>query len=169
MELCDDLSVAQNVALGREAGLAGASPWRQVIARPSERHDVHARTQKALEQCGLLDIAASQVGLLSTGQRRLVELARGIAADFKILMLDEPSSGLDTSETENFASVLLRLVEESKTGIFLVEHDISLIRKVCSYIYVLDFGELIEEGPVGQILSSSAVAAAYLGSEAAHA
>jgi ABC-type branched-subunit amino acid transport system ATPase component len=169
MELCEDLSVAQNVALGREAGLAGASPWRQVIARPRERHDVHVRTQKALEQCGLLDVASSQVGLLSTGRRRLVELARGIAAGFRVLMLDEPSSGLDTSETENFASILLRLVGESKTGIFLVEHDISLIRSVCSYIYVLDFGQLIEEGPAGQILSSSAVAAAYLGSEAAHA
>ena len=169
MELCENLSVAQNVALGREAGFAGASPWRQVIARPRERQDVQARTRQALEQCGLLSIASSQVGRLSTGQRRLVELARGIAADFRVLMLDEPSSGLDTSETENFAGILLRIVAESKTGIFLVEHDISLIRRVCSYIYVLDFGELIEEGPARQILSSSAVAAAYLGSEAAHA
>jgi ABC-type branched-subunit amino acid transport system ATPase component len=169
MELCDALSVAENVALGREAGIAGASPWRQLFATGRERKLIRDRASDAIARCGLTEVAHKQAGSLSTGQRRLVELARAMAADFRLIMLDEPSSGLDTAETENFADILLGLVADGGTGIFLVEHDIALIRRVCTYVYVLDFGELIEQGSVTDVLASAAVAAAYLGSEATHA
>ena len=120
-----------------------------------------------MEHCGIPHLAGSTVGDLSTGQRRLVELARAMAGGFRFLLLDEPSSGLDVSETELFAGILNGLVEREGIGILLVEHDMALVRAVCSYIYVLDFGRLIYEGSAADVLSAEIVKAAYLGSEAA--
>jgi ABC-type branched-subunit amino acid transport system ATPase component len=94
----------------------------------------------------------------------LVELARCLAGPFDVLMLDEPSSGLDRDESAAFADVLRRVVEERGCGILLVEHDFSLVMDVCSYIYVLDFGRLIFDGTPAQVASSPVVQAAYLGS-----
>jgi ABC-type branched-subunit amino acid transport system ATPase component len=89
-----------------------------------------------------------------------------MATPFRFLLLDEPSSGLDARETEQFATILTGIVERRGTGILLVEHDMALVRAVCSYIYVLDFGRLIFEGVSRDVLSSEVVKAAYLGSEA---
>ena len=103
---------------------------------------------------------------LSTGQRRLVELARVLAGPFDIVLLDEPSSGLDQSETERLGEILTESVADRGIGLLLVEHDMSLVRQVCADIYVLDFGTLIFEGSPEQMLQSEIVRAAYLGSEA---
>jgi branched-chain amino acid transport system ATP-binding protein len=86
---------------------------------------------------------------LSTGQRRLVELARCLAGPYRILLLDEPSSGLDQHESAQFGGILERVVRERRVGILLVEHDMSLVMRVCSHIYVLDFGVPIFEGIQG--------------------
>ena len=107
-----------------------------------------------------------QAGALSTGQRRLVELARCLAGPFDILLLDEPSSGLDREETAVFDEVLRHVVEARGCGILLVEHDMSLVMNVCDYIYVLDFGKLIFEGEPQAVASSETVKAAYLGDDA---
>jgi ABC-type branched-subunit amino acid transport system ATPase component len=106
------------------------------------------------------------VGALSTGHRRLVELARAYAGGFPLLLLDEPSSGLDDSETAHFADVITSMVSERGTAILLVEHDMSLVMRVCSHIYVLDFGELIFEGSPAEVRTSPAVRSAYLGAQA---
>jgi ABC-type branched-subunit amino acid transport system ATPase component/branched-subunit amino acid ABC-type transport system permease component len=164
MQLGDSLTVAENVALGRESGLAGAAPWTQLIASPAQRRETLQATAHALELCGIADLAEVQAGALSTGQRRLVELARCLAGDFDILMLDEPSSGLDRYETAAFAEVLLRVVDERGCGILLVEHDVALVMSICEYIYVLDFGRLIFEGTPAEVAASPIVRAAYLGS-----
>jgi len=166
MQLGDSLTVAENVALGREAGLAGAAPWSQIVASPAQRRETLRATAHALELCGIADLAETQAGALSTGQRRLVELARCLAGDFDILMLDEPSSGLDRYETAAFAEVLLRVVEERGCGILLVEHDVALVMSICTYMYVLDFGSLIFEGTPAEVAASPVVRAAYLGSTA---
>jgi ABC-type branched-subunit amino acid transport system ATPase component len=104
-----------------------------------------------------------QAGALSVGQRRLVELARCIAAPFGVLLLDEPSAGLDRAETAEFAVLLRRLVRERGVGILLVEHDMDLVRSICDYVYVLDFGTLIFEGPPAELVESDVVRSAYLG------
>jgi ABC-type branched-subunit amino acid transport system ATPase component/branched-subunit amino acid ABC-type transport system permease component len=163
MALCDRLTVAENVALGRESALAGRSVIRQMIAKRSEHRETRASAQSAMEFCGVLDLAGVQAGSLSTGQRRLVELARCLAGQFDILILDEPSSGLDRSETEAFEAIMRRTVEERGCGILLVEHDMSLVMRVCEYIYVLDFGKLLYEGVPTAVAASSEVQAAYLG------
>jgi ABC-type branched-subunit amino acid transport system ATPase component len=166
MELCDSMTVRENVALGPEMVLAGRRPWRHLWGTRGERAEVAARADDAVARCGIGDLAERRTADLSTGQRRLVELARAIASPFRFLLLDEPSSGLDPTETEHFVAILADLVERTGTGILIVEHDMALVRALCSYIYVLDFGKLIFEGPTSDALSSEIVKAAYLGSEA---
>ena len=165
MELFDSMTVAENVALGPEAFLAARRPWSQVASSRQQRRDIGTRTKEAMDRCGIGPMTRQRVGDLSTGQRRLVELARAMATPFHFLLLDEPSSGLDVMETERFGQIISRFVAETSIGILLVEHDMALVSGVCSYIYVLDFGNLIFQGPCAEVLSSETVRAAYLGSD----
>ncbi|HXN61902.1 MAG TPA: ABC transporter ATP-binding protein [Acidimicrobiales bacterium] len=165
MELFDSMTVAENVALGPEAFFAARRPWSQISGGRRERRQVAERSRASMEWCGIETLAASRAGDLSTGQRRLVELARAMATPFRFLLLDEPSSGLDVRETERFGEIVSSFVEETGTGILLVEHDMALVASVCRYIYVLDFGNLIFNGTTSEVLSSEVVRAAYLGSD----
>lgn len=165
MELFDSLPVRANVALGREAGLAASKPWRHLRGSRSESLSVAEAVASALELCGITGLADRRPADLSTGQRRLVELARCIAGGFRVMLLDEPSSGLDKTETSRFGEILRSLVEERGVGILIVEHDMNLVMGVCDYIHVLDFGKPIFEGTPAEVASSDIVRAAYLGSE----
>jgi ABC-type branched-subunit amino acid transport system ATPase component len=165
MELFDSMTVIENVAMGPEGVLSSRRPWGQFWAPASERRQIAERTGHALARCGLQAVAARRVRDLSTGQRRLVELARAIASPFRFLLLDEPSSGLDIAETEAFGAVLSRHVADTGLGVLLVEHDMALVAEVCTQIYVLDFGRLIWSGPTAAAMGSEVVRAAYLGGE----
>jgi ABC-type branched-subunit amino acid transport system ATPase component len=165
MELYDRLTVRENVAMGLEAKLAGGRLLGVVAGTAAERRAVREATERALERCGIVALRDRRAGVLASGQRRLVELARALAGDFRILLLDEPSSGLDQGETAAFGEILRSVVAQDGQGILLVEHDMSLVTAVCEYAYVLDFGKLIEQGPIEQVLASPAVRAAYLGEE----
>lgn len=165
MELFDSLSVRDNVALGREAGYAGSRPVAHLWATGRQLEETAAAAEEALAQCRISHLAEQPVVALSTGQRRLVELARAMAGTGSLLLLDEPSSGLDRSETEVFGDILQSLVAMRGTGILLVEHDMSLVMRVCARIYVLDFGQLIFEGTPSEVASSPIVRQAYLGAE----
>lgn len=166
MELFESLSVRHNVSIGLEASLSGRNPVTHLIGRPRDSREVQIATDRALELCDLRDMADAPAMTLSTGQRRLVELARCIAGPFRILLLDEPSSGLDRVETQRFGEILQRLVEERGCGILLVEHDMSLALKVCGEIFVLDFGTQIFHGSPAEVVKSPVVQAAYLGNSA---
>jgi ABC-type branched-subunit amino acid transport system ATPase component/ABC-type branched-subunit amino acid transport system permease subunit len=163
-ELWDALTVGENVALGREAPVAGRNYLAQLFARPKERSLIEAAAAEAMDLAGVSDLADRRVGDLSTGQRRLVELARVLAGPFDLLLLDEPSSGLDKEETERFGVVLVRVVDDRGMGILLVEHDMRLVMAICQYIYVMDFGRMIFEGNPSEVANSDIVRAAYLGS-----
>ena len=165
MELFDSLTVGENVSLGMEAGLAGSNPLRHLRSGRGDTKAIHRARAEALEMVGIADLARERPLDLSTGQRRLVELARVIAGNFKILLLDEPSSGLDKRETERFGDILRMLVEERGVGILCVEHDMSLVMRVCDYVYVLDFGKPIFDGTTREAARSEVVRAAYLGSD----
>ena len=165
MELYDRLTVRENVAMGLEAKLSGGRVLGWFVASATERALVAEAADRALDRCGIGHLADRRAGVLTSGQRRLVELARALAGDFRILLLDEPSSGLDPAETAAFGEVLRAVVAEDRRGILLVEHDMALVRAVCEYAYVLDFGRLIDQGPIGHVLSSDIVRAAYLGEE----
>lgn len=165
-ELCDNLTVLENVKLGYESGAAGANVLRQVLQRPGEALATDAAAWSALRACGIEHLAEAQAGLLSTGQSRLVELARLLAGRFDVLLLDEPSSGLDQEETTRFAELLQRVVAERGIGVLLVEHDVGLVMGICSTIHVLDFGEPIFSGTPEEVAASPVVQAAYLGDDA---
>lgn len=166
MELCNDSTVRQNIALGLEARLAGANVLKQTFGRGREKEQISRDVDEALHLCGIEVIAGVVAGALSTGQRRMVELARAAAANTPLLLLDEPSSGLDPAETEEFARILARITARREVGVLLVEHDMELVMGTCAYIYVLDFGELIFHGVPEQVRNSKVVRAAYLGDEA---
>jgi ABC-type branched-subunit amino acid transport system ATPase component len=165
MELFETMGVRENVALGREALLAGTRLTGRLLGLRHERAECLAAADAALDRCGINHLAGRIVGDLPTGQRRLVELARALASGFRFLLLDEPSSGLDVSETDGFAAILHSVLAEEGIGILLVEHDMALVMSVCDYIYVLDFGALIFEGTPSETQASDIVRAAYLGSE----
>jgi ABC-type branched-subunit amino acid transport system ATPase component/ABC-type branched-subunit amino acid transport system permease subunit len=167
-ELCGSLSVEDNVALGAEATLAGGNIYAHGVAHRGDKRRVDELSSEAIELCGLASLRQRPVHQLSTGQRRLVELARCLTGEFDVLLLDEPSSGLDASETRRFGEVLVRVVEDRGTGILLVEHDMALVMSICSYIYVLDFGALLFEGDPRSVESSPVVRAAYLGEVDTH-
>jgi ABC-type branched-subunit amino acid transport system ATPase component/branched-subunit amino acid ABC-type transport system permease component len=165
MELFDSMTVRENVGLGREASMAGSQPWRHLAAGPAAKTAVSEAAEAAIELCGIQALAEMPAGGLSTGQRRLVELARCLAGPFEILLLDEPSSGLNRAETARFGEVLNKVIDERDVGILLIEHDMGLVMDICDYIYVLDFGLKIFEGTPSQVAASDQVKAAYLGSE----
>ncbi|MDQ1506533.1 MAG: hypothetical protein QOD57_4260 [Actinomycetota bacterium] len=162
MQLFDSLTVGENVALGHEAKKADSRPWRHVFASKADRISQMEAAEAALELCDLEPLAGERVGALPTGERRRVELARVVAGEFTVLLLDEPSSGLDSSETQQFAAVLRQVVASGRS-ILLVEHDMALVMEICHYLYVLDFGKLIFEGPPAAVLASPEVRDAYLG------
>jgi ABC-type branched-subunit amino acid transport system ATPase component/branched-subunit amino acid ABC-type transport system permease component len=162
-ELFNSLTVRQNVAMGREAALAGANPMAQAFGSRSAGRQVDQATEEAMVLTGTSARADDQVGLLPIGQRRLVELARVLAGPFDMLLMDEPSSGLDGRETERFGEVLRAVVSARGCGILLVEHDMTLVRQVCDYVYVMDFGLPIFEGTPEEMHRSEQVRAAYLG------
>ncbi|MBA3652835.1 MAG: ATP-binding cassette domain-containing protein [Actinobacteria bacterium] len=162
-ELCSSLSVAENVALGWEARAAGGNPWRHLVPRRTDGRALREAVATAVELCGIGDIRERKVGSLSVGRRRLVELARVRAGGYRLLLLDEPSSGLETAETTRFGAVIRRMVDEDGVGILLVEHDMALVMEVCDYLFTLDFGERIFAGTPAATRASGVVRAAYLG------
>jgi ABC-type branched-subunit amino acid transport system ATPase component/branched-subunit amino acid ABC-type transport system permease component len=163
IELFDSLSVRENVAMGFEASLAGASPVSHIMSRRSDRIRALNTADAMLELCDAAELAHRSAGLLPTGQRRLVELARALAGPFRILLLDEPSSGLDHTETARFGAIIRRVVDDRGVGVLLIEHDLSLVSSICEDIHVLDFGSLIFSGSPPEVMASATVQQAYLG------
>jgi ABC-type branched-subunit amino acid transport system ATPase component len=159
------MTVGDNVRVGYEARLAGHNPWRQLIAPRRAGSATDVAVAAALKRCGLDALERSPVGVLSTGRRRLVELARVVAGGFRFLLLDEPSSGLDDAETEQFAVIVRSVVEDLGVGVLLVEHDMPLVMGLCDQIHVIDFGRHLFAGAPHEVASSAVVRAAYLGTD----
>ena len=116
-----------------------------------------------IERLGLADVADVRAGQLPTGQARLVEIARALAIRPRVLLLDEPASGLDDAESVQLGELMAQLADAG-LGILLVEHDVSLVMRVCSQVYVLDFGSVIDHGTAEHVQQSVVVRDAYLGS-----
>ncbi len=127
--------------------------------------DPAADAQRLLERVGIAAVAEERVDAMPTGLARLVELARALATRPSVLLLDEPASGLDESESESFAQLLLELAGEGM-AILLVEHDVQLVMQVCAHIHVLDFGAILAVGSPEEIQHDPAVLEAYLGAPA---
>ena len=116
-----------------------------------------------LEELGLGKDKDKGPSDLTLGQRRLLEVAICLATNAKIMLLDEPSAGLDRAETENLGEMIKKLARERNITIILVEHDLELVFGICDRVFVLDFGQLIDSGTPAEMRASKAVQAAYLG------
>jgi len=154
LELFGALTVRENIQVA--ASIRGR--WGHTDEHPA------ATATRLLSRIGLEKMGDIRAADLPTGQARLVELGRALATQPRLLLLDEPASGQDESETENFADLLRELAAEG-IGILLVEHDMQLVMNVCEFIHVLDFGRLMAAGSPADIRNDPAVLAAYLGSE----
>ena len=128
---------------------------------------VHDQVEHLLDLVGIRAVAEERVDSMPTGLARLVELARALATQPTLLLLDEPASGLDETESDSFADLLLELAADGM-AILLVEHDVQLVMRVCSDISVLDFGSILARGAPKDIQKNQAVLEAYLGTEAHH-
>jgi branched-chain amino acid transport system ATP-binding protein len=126
--------------------------------------DPAAVTDALLERVGLTAVADQRADSLSTGSARLVELARALACNPRVLLLDEPASGLDEHETDRFAEILVDLTGDG-LGILLVEHDVPLVMRLCAQITVLNFGEVLASGTPAEVQKNTEVIDAYLGQD----
>jgi branched-chain amino acid transport system ATP-binding protein len=128
----------------------------------SSRYDCATLADELLDRVGAMSVADVRVEALPTGSARLVELARALATEPKVLLLDEPSSGLDEQETDALGTLLHELTAGG-LGVLLVEHDMPLVMEACTHISVLDFGRIIAQGSPAEIQADPSVQRAYLG------
>ena len=154
LEVFGSLSARENIMVAAEQ----RKSWDRSGFDPRKVCD------ELLERVGLTDVSEFMVGTLPTGTARLVELARALATNPKVVLLDEASSGLNEEETQEMAALLRTFVEDG-LAVLLVEHDMSFVMGTCEYIYTLDFGTIIAEGTPTEIQANPLVQAAYLGTE----
>lgn len=160
-----EMTVLENVALGAHLrGSKGHLSGMLGLDRDEERA-IHQEAWRQLSLLGLGDFAARPAGTLALGQQRLMEIARALASDPILLLLDEPAAGLRHAEKQELAAILRRLREEG-LAILLVEHDMELVMKLADRLIVLDFGTKIAEGAPDDVRREPRVLQAYLGSVA---
>ncbi len=165
LELFEDLTVRENVELGATrfadyGVLAGI--LRTPRARRQDRY-IYQRAEEALEFVGIAAIADVNVADLPYGLRRRTEIARALALGPRVLLLDEPTAGMDPVETSQIGELLTRIVEDLETPVLLVEHDMSLVQGYVDYVYVLEFGQIIAQGTPVEVLRHEDVIRAYFG------
>ena len=157
-ELFDDLTVMENLQVASER--VDVRGFLRDLFRP--RNDDVSELMVILESLDLADSADVLPTDLSHGQRKLVGVARALAAKPKVLCMDEPAAGLDTEESQTLGGRIRALVDGG-LSVLLIDHDMGLVLTICDYLYVLDFGQLIAEGTPAEIRANSKVITAYLG------
>lgn len=163
LELFDDLTVVENCQVASEPQNL-ASLVRDAVGIRSRT--APASVEHALDVLELRDDAHRRPPELSLGQRKLVGVARALAADPKVVLLDEPAAGLDSGESHRFGRLLERLVAESGLSILLIDHDMGLVLSTCRRVYVLESGGLLASGTPAEVRHDSQVISAYLGADA---
>lgn len=163
MELFGGMTVREHMLVAERARNTRGGLWRDAVGRGGARGDEEQRCATVLRLLGLDTDADRPIEALSLGRGRLVELGRALMTEPALLLLDEPSSGLDVTETEEMGDVLLRIRDERGTAILLVEHDVEMVRRFTERLYVLDFGTLIAEGRTASVMQDPAVQKAYFG------
>jgi branched-chain amino acid transport system ATP-binding protein len=182
LEIFGTLTASENVRVGLESSvkwwdwhrLRRAFPWNRHVggdelgvdgpngAAASSPSSGTATCDRLLEGVGLAGLGDEQSATMSTGLARMVELARALAIGPKLLLLDEPGSGLDETESRALGELLSKLAADGM-AVLLVEHDMELVMRICDHIYVLDFGDIIAAGSPDAIRTDPMVQAAYLG------
>ncbi len=165
IRLFDELTVLQNVKAGAHAGhAAGLAATLMGLPRfRAAEREIEVIARQALDLCGLAEVAEERADALSYGDRRRVEIARALAAEPRLLLLDEPAAGMNQTEKEALSSLIRRLNEDQGLTIVLVEHNVPMVAALCRRVVVLDKGELLAEGVTAEILADPQVVDVYLG------
>jgi ABC-type branched-subunit amino acid transport system ATPase component len=164
IRLFSGLSAVDNVVVGQH--LRRRSPFfKRLIPLPAARAEEQGARAKAMEglaRVGLRDRALTPASSLSYGEQRRVEIARALAAEPKLLLLDEPTAGMNPPEAAEVARLVREVAKEGRS-VLLVEHNVRLVMELCDRITVLNFGKVIARGAPAEIGKDPAVIAAYLG------
>lgn len=153
------------VALGLRRSFLGGGRTLRRNHRPDQRPSWAPDAARLLEVTGLREQAATPAGALPLGLQRALEIARSLALAPRLLLLDEPASGMEEEETRTLGELVRGLRDSLGLGILLVEHDMGLVGQVADYVYVLDHGRLLAEGDLTRVRQDPEVIRAYLGGE----
>ncbi|TSK07897.1 MAG: ABC transporter ATP-binding protein [Geobacter sp.] len=166
IELFAKMTVLENVMVGLHtqsgSGLFACSfrmPWQM-----KEERRIRERALELLEFVGIPELADVQAGTLSFGKGRLLEIARAMALEPKLLLMDEPAAGLNSGETADLGDLIKRIRDLGVT-VALVEHDMDLVMDICDHLVVLNLGTMLAQGTPREIQDNPAVITAYLGEE----
>ncbi len=166
IRLFSEMSVLENVVVGLhsrgKASLFEASLW--LPSYRSEEKRLREQAMQLITRLGLEEHADSPADALSYGLQRRVEIARALATDPSLLLLDEPTAGMNVAETARLGDLVLSLRSEGLT-VLVIEHDMAFITQVCDHVVVLNFGEVIAQGNPEEIKKNTLVVEAYLGTE----
>jgi branched-chain amino acid transport system ATP-binding protein len=165
LELLRDLSVLDNVLVGRHMLFKG-SVIRCTVRTPAVRKEEYAHRARAEEILSFFDMSrysTTSAGALAYGEQKLVAIARALAMEPSLLLLDEPTSGMNRTEKREVGEVITELNRTTGLTEVLIEHDVRMIRDLCEYVVVLDFGEVIAAGLTDEVLRDPRVIEAYVG------
>ena len=163
IELFGESTVREHLLIAERVRRGDGRLWKDLIGRGGPSRAELESCNLVLELLGLADLADEPIERLSLGQGRLVEVGRALMTEPKLLLLDEPSSGLDRAETSALADTLQLVQAEQGFAILLVEHDVELVASFTTRCYVLDFGRLLTQGPTPEVMKSDEMRTAYLG------
>jgi branched-chain amino acid transport system ATP-binding protein len=163
VEVFTDMTVRDHLMVAERSRQGEGRLWRDLLNMSKPRPDEIERVNATLELVGISHLADVSVNALGLGHCRLVELARALATEPKILLADEPSSGLDLHETAEVAAVLRTVQSERGTAVLLVEHDLAMVAEVVDRAVVMDLGAMLFAGSFDECMADPAVRDAYLG------
>jgi branched-chain amino acid transport system ATP-binding protein len=162
-QLFGDLTVWENLCVAAQSRGSVGMLGHIVGLGLTESRRFRERARVIAQFCGIAGVLERPARDLPLREQRLTEVARALCMEPQILLLDEPASGMDSEETDEFARLLMRTRKSFRLSMLYVEHDMRLVMAVSDYIYVLDFGRLIAEGTPEQVRQNPTVIAAYLG------
>ncbi len=167
IRLFSDMTVLENVLVAKDHSLTYNlfASFLHPKKFWKEEAEIKARAMELLEVVGLADKADVVAANLPYGQQRKLEIARALATDMKVLMLDEPAAGMNPTETAELLEIIALIREKFGISILLIEHDMSLVMKICERITVLDYGNIIASGTPEEIATNKYVIEAYLGKD----
>jgi len=163
LELFSGMTVRDHFLVTERSRNRSGRLWKDLLNLSKPRVDEQELAQRMIELLSLEKEADEPVESLSLGRGRLVELGRALMTQPKLLLLDEPSSGLDVKETAALAERLRIVQQDYEFAVLLVEHDVEMVQSLVTRLYVLDFGTMIASGPTAEVLGDEAVRKAYLG------
>ena len=165
IRLFSNLSVLDNVKTGlhNEITYTLAESLLHIGSYRKKERAMDSRAMELLEVFDLVSVADYKAANLPYGKQRKLEIARALATDPKLLLLDEPAAGMNPNETEELMETIELVRKKFGVTVLLIEHDMKLVSGICEYLYVLNFGRLLAEGTPAEVLQNPEVVTAYLG------